>query len=116
MDQQNNPNAASVARTRTLLTAVAIGAERLESAAHLTFCRLAALREKLARLEGPGGSGEPKVGKAARMDASTVCHEAKVLLRYVSSRQWPAGRFVANGCRRGRSPARTCSGTSSGGS
>jgi hypothetical protein len=114
MDHQNNPDAASVARTRTLLTAAAIGAERLESAAHLAFCRLAALREKLARLEGPGWSREPNVGEAAALNATTVCNEARVLLRYVSSRQWPAGRFVANGCRRGRSPARTCRVTSSG--
>src|SRR5262245_37385088 len=80
MDHQNNPDAACVARTRSLLAAVAIGADRLESAAHLAFCRLAALREKLARLEGLGGSREPKVGKAARMDASSVCHEARILL------------------------------------
>jgi hypothetical protein len=116
MDHQNNPDAACVARTRALLDAAAIGAERLESAANLAFCRLAALKEMLARLEELGGSREPEVGAAVALDASTMCREARVLLHYVSSRQWPAGRVVANrGGRRGRSPARTCSGTSSAG-
>jgi hypothetical protein len=41
------------------------------------------------------------------VDAATVCRAAKVLLRFIRSRQWPAGRFVASGDRRGRSPART---------
>src|SRR6266496_2380172 len=99
MDHQNNPVAAA-----------AMGVERLESAAHLAFCRLAALTGMLARLEGLGGSREPEAGEAVALDAATVCREAKVLLRYVSSRQWPAGLFVANGGRRGRSPARTGSG------
>jgi hypothetical protein len=111
MDHQNNADTAYVARTRALLAATAIGAERLESAAHLAFCRLAALREKLARLEWQSKASEAGGGKAARLNASTLCHEARVLLRYVSSRQWPAGRFVANGCRRGRLPAGTCSDT-----
>jgi hypothetical protein len=113
MDHQNNPDAACVARARALLAAAAIGVERLESAANLAFFRLAALTEMLARLEGLGGSREPEAGGAAALDAATVCREAKVLLRYVSSRQWPAGRVVANGgLRRGRSPARTGSDTS----
>ena len=114
MDHQNNPDAACVARARRLLAAAAIGVERLESAANLAFFRLAALTETLARLEGLGGSGEPEAGEAAALDAATVCREAKVLLRYISSRQWPAGRVVANGGRRGRAPARTGSGTSGG--
>ena len=112
MDHLNNPDADCVARARALLAAAAIGVERLESAANLAFFRVAALTEMLARLEGLGGSGEPEASEAATLDAPTVCREAKVLLRYVSSRQWPAGRFVANGGRRGRSPARTGSGTS----
>jgi hypothetical protein len=112
MDRQNNPDGAGVARARALLAAAALGVERLQSAADQAFCRLAALAGLLARLEGPGGSGEPGAGEAAALDAATVCREAEVLLRYVSSRQWPAGRFVANGARRGRSPARTGGGTS----
>jgi hypothetical protein len=90
MDHQNNPEAACVARARTLLDAVALGVERLESAAHQASCRLAALAEALARLEGLGGSRECAAGGAA-LDAATVCRQATVLLRYVSSRQWPAG-------------------------
>jgi hypothetical protein len=115
MDHHNNPDTACVARARALLAAAAIGVERLESAANLAFFRLAALTEKLARLEGLCGSSEAEAGAAALPNAATVCREAKVLLRYVSSRQWPAGQVVANGGRRGRSTARTISGTSSGG-
>jgi hypothetical protein len=113
MDYQNKSDAACVARARALLAAAAIGVERLESAANLAFFRLAALTEMLARLEGLGGSREAEADAAAALDAATVCREAKVLLRYVSSRQWPAGRVVANGGRRGRSTVRTSSGTSS---
>ena len=98
MDHQNNPDAACVARA--LLAAAAIGVERLESAAHLTLCSLTALTGKLGRLEGLGGSRESEGGEAAALAAATVCREAKVLLRYVSSRQWPAGRAVATGGRR----------------
>jgi hypothetical protein len=112
MDHQNNQYAACVARARALLAAVAIGVERLESAAHLTLCSLTALTGKLGRLEGLGGSRESEGGEAAALAAATVCRQAKVLLRYISSRQWPAGRVVANGGRRGGSPARTGSGTS----
>jgi hypothetical protein len=112
MDHQNNTDAACVARARTLLAAAAMGVERLESAANQAFCRLAALKGLLARLEGLRGSCEPEAGEAAALAAATVCREAKVLLRYVSSRQWPAGRVVANGGRRGRPPARTGSRTS----
>ena len=115
LDHQNNPDAACVARARALLAAAAIGVERLESAANLAFFRLAALTEKLARLEGLGGSGEPKAGDAAAPDAAAACRQAKALLRCVSSRQWPAGQVVVNGGRRDHSTARTISGTSSGG-
>jgi hypothetical protein len=104
MDHQNNPDAACVALARALVAAAAIGVERLESAANRAFFRVAALTEMLDRLEELGGAAAP--------DAATVCREAKALLRYVSSRQWPAGRVVATGGRRGRSPARTSSGTS----
>jgi hypothetical protein len=112
MDHQNNPDAACVARARALVAAAARGVERLESAANRAFFRVAALTEMLARLEGLGESGEPEAGEAAALDAATVCREAKALLRYVSSRQGPAGRVVATGGRRRRSPARTGSGTS----
>jgi hypothetical protein len=107
MDHQNNPDAAWVARARALLAAAAIGVERLESAATLALFRLAALTQMLARLEGLARSGEPEAGEAAALDAATVRREAKALLRYVSSRQWPAGQEVATGGRRRRSPART---------
>jgi hypothetical protein len=113
MDHQNNPHTACVARARALLAAAALGVERLESAANLAFFRLAALTGMLARLERLGGSREAEAGAAAALDAATVCREAKVLLRYVSSRQWPAGRVVANGGRRRRSTVPTTSGMSS---
>ena len=112
MDHQNIPDAACVARARALLAAAARGVERLESAANLAFFRVVALTEMLARLEGLGGSGEPEAGEAAALDAATVCREAKALLRYLSSRQRPAGRVVATGGRRRCSPARTGSCTS----
>ena len=112
MDHQNNPNAVSVARARALLAAATIGVERLESAARQASRGLAALTEKMAQLEGRGGSPEPEAGEAAALAAATVCREAKALLRYVSSRQWPAGQDVATDARRGRSPAGTVSGTS----
>src|SRR5262245_35660991 len=60
MDHQNNPDAAYVARARALLAAAAIGVEQLESAAHLTSCRLAALTGMLAGLEGLGELHELK--------------------------------------------------------
>jgi hypothetical protein len=110
MDHQNNTDAACVVRARLLLAAAAIGVERLHSAANaanLASCQLAGLRRMLARLEGRGGSGEPGEGEAAALDAATVCRAAKVLLRFIRSRQWPTGRFVASGGRRGRSPAQT---------
>ena len=113
MDHQNNSDAACVARA--LLAAAAIGVDRLESAANLAFVRVAGLTEMLARLEGPGGSGEPEAGEAAALAAATVCREAKALLRYVSSRQGPAGPVVAPGGRPGRSPAQTGGGTSNSG-
>jgi hypothetical protein len=112
MKHQNNPDAARVARARALVAAAAIGVERLGSAANLASFRLAALTGMLARLQGLDGSREPEAGGAMALDAVTVCREAKVLLRYVSSRQWPAGRVVANCDRRERSPSRTGSGTS----
>jgi hypothetical protein len=110
MDQQNNPEAAHVARARALLAAAAVGVERLESAASEAFCRLAALTGMLARLEGRAGPQGPEAREAAALDVATLCREATVLLRYISSRQWPAGRVVANGGRRWGSPARTGSG------
>jgi hypothetical protein len=70
MDHQNNPNAVSVARARALLAAATIGVERLESAAHQASRRLAALTEKMAQLEGRGGSPEPEVGEAAALGAA----------------------------------------------
>ena len=112
MDHQNNPDAACVARARALLAAAAIGVERLESAAHLALCRLTALTAKLTRLERLDGSREVEASEGLVRDAATVRRQAKILLRYISSRQWPAGRVVANGGRRGGSPARTGSGTS----
>jgi hypothetical protein len=112
MDYQNNPDAACVARARALLAAAARGVSRLESEANLAFFRVAALAEMLARLEGLGGSGERKVGEAVALDAAMVCREAKALLRYISSRQWPARPVVATDGRRRRSLARTGSGTS----
>ena len=115
MDHQNNPDAACVARARALLAAAAVGAERLESAANLASSRAAALTERLARLEGLGGSCEPEACEAVALDAATVCRQAKVLLLYVSSRQWPAGRIVAKGVvggarRPGRAAARLAGG------
>lgn len=112
MDHQNTPETACVARARTLLAAAAMGVERLESAANQAFCRLAALAGLLARLEGLGASREPEASEAAALDVATLCREATVLLRYISSRQWPAGRVVANVSRRRRSPARSGSGSS----
>jgi hypothetical protein len=112
MHHEDNTDAAYVEWARVLLAAAAIGVERLQSAANsanLASCRLATLRRMLARLEGRGGSREPASGEAAPVDAATICRAAKGLLRYISSRQWPAERFVANGGRRGRSPARPSS-------
>ena len=111
MAHQENPDAARVARARALVAAAAIGVERLEDAAHLAFCQLAALTGMLARLEGLGGSQEPDASEAAALDAAMVCREAKVLLRYISSTM--AGR--PSPCERRssrRSPAQTGSGTS----
>ena len=105
MGPQHNRDDAGVARARALLAAAAVGVERLESAAHEAFCRLAALTGMLARLEGRGGPQGPEADEAAALDAATLCREATVLLRYISSRQWPAGRVVANGGPRWGSPA-----------
>jgi hypothetical protein len=68
MDHQNNLDDVSVARA--LLAAAATGVERLESAAHLVFCRLAALTGMLARLEGPCRPSAPEAGKAAALGAA----------------------------------------------
>jgi hypothetical protein len=110
MAHQNNPETAHVARARALLAAAAVGVERLEGAAHEAFCRLAALTGLLARLEGRGEPQGPEAGEAAALDVATLCREATILLRYISSRQWPAGRAVANGGPRWGSPARTAGG------
>jgi hypothetical protein len=59
----------------------------------------------LARLEGRGVPQGLEAGEAAALDAATLCREATVLLRYISSRQWPAGRVVANGAPRWGLPA-----------
>jgi hypothetical protein len=112
MAHQYDPDAACVARARMLLAAAAIGAERLGSAVNLAPVRVAALAEMLDRLEGLDGSGEPEAGEAAAPDAATACRAAKALLRYASSRRWPAGRVVATGGRRRRPPARAGSGAS----
>jgi len=71
MDHQNNPNTVSVARARALLAAATIGVERLESAARQASRGLAALTEKMAQLEGRGGSPEPEAGEAAALARSS---------------------------------------------
>jgi hypothetical protein len=110
MNYRDNPDAACVARARALLAAAAKGVEQLENAAHQAFCRLAALAGMLTRLEELAESPGPEAGEAAALDAATVCREAKALLRYMNSNEWPAGRVAANGRGPGRSPARTGTG------
>jgi hypothetical protein len=70
MDHKFNLDTACVARARAQLAAAAIGVECLESAAHLAFCRLAALEGTLARLEGLGGSREPRAGETVALGAA----------------------------------------------
>ena len=68
MDHQNKLDDVCVARAE--LAAAATGVERLERAAHLAFCRLAAVTGILARLERRCRSGEPKAGQAAAPGAA----------------------------------------------
>jgi hypothetical protein len=90
MDQRASPEADHVAQVRALLETAAKGVERLESAATLAFCRLAALKGLQARLEELAGSGLPDAAEAAAIDAATVCREAKALIRSVRARRQAA--------------------------
>ena len=90
MDQRANPEADRVAQARALLEVAAKGVERLESAATLAFCRLAALKGLQARLEELAGSNLPDAAEAAAIDAATVCREAKALIRSVHRGKKPA--------------------------
>jgi hypothetical protein len=81
MDYRRNRETDCVAQARTLLAAAARGVNQLEGAANQAFCRLAALRGILTRLEALTRSGEPDAAAAAALDAATVCREAKALLR-----------------------------------
>jgi hypothetical protein len=85
MDHRRKREADCVAQARSLLAAAAKGVNQLESAASEAFCRLAALRGMLARLERLTGSGEPDAAEAAALDAATVCREAKALLRTLAA-------------------------------
>jgi hypothetical protein len=87
MDQRANPEADHIAQARALLETAAKGVERLESAATLAFCRLAALKGLQARLEELAGSGLPDAAEAAAIDAATVCREAKALICSVHARR-----------------------------
>jgi hypothetical protein len=80
MDQRANPEMDRVAQARALLDAAAKGVERLESAATLAFCRLAALKGLQARLEELAGAPGRDAAEAAAIDAATVCREAKALI------------------------------------
>jgi hypothetical protein len=85
MDYRRNRETDCVAQARLLLAAAARGVNQLEAAANHAFCRLAALRGMLARLEKLAGSGEPYAAEAAALDAATVCREARALLRTLAA-------------------------------
>ena len=70
MDHQDKLDDDSVARARALLAAAATGVERLESAAHLAFCRLAPVTGMLARLKELCRSSEREAGKAVAPGAA----------------------------------------------
>jgi hypothetical protein len=115
MDDQHNPDADCVARARTLIARAAKGVEQMEDVASEAFCRLAALTGMLARLEKLAASHDFEDVEAARLDAATVCREARVLLQYLDSLQWTSVRVAANGRSRARPRARLGSGIESAG-
>jgi hypothetical protein len=86
MDHRRNQQADRVAQARALLAAAARGVNQLEGAANQAFCRLAALKGMLARLEALAGSGEPNAAEAAELDAATVCREATALVHALAAR------------------------------
>jgi hypothetical protein len=83
MDYRGTPGAGHVAQARALVEAAAKGVERLESAATLALCRLAALKGLQTRLEELAGAPGPDAADAAAIDAVTLCREAKALIRSV---------------------------------
>jgi hypothetical protein len=83
MDYRGNPEADRVAQARALVEAAAKGVERLESAATLALCRLAALKGLQTRIEQLAGAPGPDAADAAAIDAATLCREAKALIRSV---------------------------------
>jgi hypothetical protein len=83
MDQRGYPEPDRIAQARALLKTAAKGVERLETAATLAFCQLAALKGLQTRLEELAGSNLPDAAEAAALDAATVCREAKALIRSV---------------------------------
>jgi hypothetical protein len=85
MDDRRNWEADPVAQARTLLAAATRGVNQLEGAANRAFCRLAALKVILARLEALAGSGEPDAAEAVALDAATVCREATALLHALAA-------------------------------
>jgi hypothetical protein len=85
MDHRANGEADRVVQARALLEAAAKGVERLDSAATLALCRLAALKGLHARLEELAAAPGPDAAEAVAIDAVTVCREAKALIRSVHS-------------------------------
>jgi hypothetical protein len=115
MDDRYSSDADCVARARNLIARAAKGVEQLENVWGLAFCRLAALKGLLARLEELARSCDPDAIDAALLYAATVCREAEVLLRSLDSGQWGPARVAANGKERPQAPALLGSGLASGG-
>ena len=115
MDDQHNPDADCVARARTLIARAAKGVEQMEDVASEAFCRLAALTGMLARLEKLAASRDFEDVEAARLDAATVCREARDLLQYLDSLQWTSGQDAANTRSRARPRTRVSGSMACGG-
>jgi hypothetical protein len=86
MNHRGNLEADLVVQARALLAAAKRGVEQLEGAATLAFCRLAALQGLQDRVELLAGSPEPGEAEAGAIDASTLCREAKALIRSMHAR------------------------------
>jgi hypothetical protein len=83
MNHHGNLEADPVVQGRALLAAAKRGVERLEGAATLALCRLAALEGLQTRAEQLAASPEPGEAEAGAIDAVTVCREAKALIRSI---------------------------------
>jgi hypothetical protein len=95
MNQQHDREPDHVAQARKLLAAAKQGVEQLEIEASQAFCRLTALAGMMIQIDKLSSSDHPDAVDAVAFYAATVCRDAKILLRYINSREWVPLRIPA---------------------